>query len=204
MSLVTVQRPEKRGIRQRIAEAIWRAPRVRQAFERMKQDAGFIPIFNVDDVEIRRQQIKTILDGVKTKIFDPTQGPMSKISVIQDTFGLFFCEGDPWYRGLDDRELAEKVADFLANCTDAGYMIEFWPDLFEESLELLHLSWRALDVTNTPPYIIESRPIIGSGQGRQAIEGELDMAGVMALRQELDEQAQTIEELRAKLDKYEK
>jgi hypothetical protein len=202
--VVTVSQPKKRGLRQRVAEAIWRAPRVREAFDRLKQDAGFIPIFNVDDVEIRRQQIKQILDKVKTNIFDPEKGDKAKIEVIQDTFGLFFCEGDPWYRGLDDRELAEKVPDFLANCMDAGYMIEFWPDLFEESLQLLHLSWKALDVTNTPPFIIESRPIVGTGSGRQTVEGEIDMAGVMALRQDLEEQAQEMERLRAQVDKYKK
>jgi len=203
-TIETVTKPKKRGVKQKIAEAIWRAPRVRQAFDRLKQDAGFIPIFNIDDVEIRRQEVKLILEKVKTNIFDPTKGDQSKIQVIQDTFALFFTEGDPWYRGLDDSLLAEKVPLFLANCVDVGNMIEFWPDLFEEAMILLHLSWKALDVTNTPPFIIESRPIIGTGTTRQGIEETLDMAGIMAMRQDLEEQSKVIENLRGRLDKYEK
>jgi hypothetical protein len=68
---------------------------------------------------------------------------------------------------LDDRELAEKVSSFLANCTDCGYLEPFMPDLFEEAMQLLHLSFKALDVTNTPPYIIESRPILTPSQRPQ-------------------------------------
>lgn len=153
-------KPRKRSLRQRISQAIWRPQRTREAFDRMKQDAGFIPIFNVDDLEARRQEIRKILTVVKNNIFDPSLSPDVQRSIVQQTFQLFFCEGDPWYRGLDDRELAEKVSSFLANCTDCGYLEPFMPDLFEEAMQLLHLSFKALDVTNTPPYIIESRPIL--------------------------------------------
>lgn len=153
-------KPKKKGLRQKISEAIWRPQRTREAFDRMRQDAGFIPIFNIDDLEARRQEIRKILSIVKDNIFDPSLGPDVQRSVVQQTFQLFFCEGDPWYRGLDDRELAEKVSCFLANCTDCGYLEPFMPDLFEEAMQLLHLSFKALDVTNTPPYIIESRPIL--------------------------------------------
>jgi len=153
-------KPRKRSIKQRISQAIWRPQRTREAFDRMRQDAGFIPIFNVDDLEARRQEIRKILTVVKDNIFDPSLNPDVQRSIVQQTFQLFFCEGDPWYRGLDDRELAEKVSSFLANCTDCGYLEPFMPDLFEEAMQLLHLSFKALDVTNTPPYIIESRPIL--------------------------------------------
>jgi hypothetical protein len=41
----------------------------------MKQDAGFISIFNVDDLEARRQEIRKILSVVKDNIFDPSLNP---------------------------------------------------------------------------------------------------------------------------------
>lgn len=151
---------QKKGLRQRIAERFYRPERMREVFHRMKQDAGFIPIFNVDDLEARREQIRKILTDLRDDIFDPVKGPTATKAVVQKTFTLFFCEGNMWYRGLDNRELAEKVKEFLEQCQDIGYMVEYHPDLFTEAMFLLNLSFQAIDVTNTPPYIIESRPVV--------------------------------------------
>jgi len=157
-SVVVQQKEKKKGLRRRLAEKIWRPERTHEAFERLRKEAGFIPIFNVDDLEIRRRAIKKVLTEVQGNLFTLDEALQRK--VIQKTFSLFFTEGDPWYRGLDNRELAEKVANFLMNCTACAYLPAFTPDLFEESMQLLHLSFQAIDVTNTPPYIIESRPVI--------------------------------------------
>jgi len=146
----------------------------------MTRDAGFIPIFNVDDLEARRQEIKDSLDEAEIAKFEPDK----QRGVVVKTFKLFFSAGNPWYRGLDNRELASKVSDFLAQYTDLGYMDEFIPDLFEESMHLLSLSWQALDVTNTPPYIIESRPIIQANQGGIDLSGS-EGAGQHGKREEL-------------------
>jgi len=51
------------------------------------------------------------------------------------------------------------------------------PDLFEEAMQLLHLSFKALDVTNTPPYIIESRPILTPIQRPQVDVRRIDEYG---------------------------
>ncbi len=168
---------KKKTIRQRIAEKIWRPRRTQEAFDRMRQDAGFIPIFNVDDLEARRLEIRKILDEIKVKVFDPDASGMIQREIVQKTFALFFSEGDPWYRGIDNRELAEKVSLFLANCTDCGYLDPFLPDLFEEAIQLLHLSYTAIDVTVTPPYIIESRPILAPAQRAQVNVNEVEEIG---------------------------
>jgi hypothetical protein len=153
-----VQKQQKKSLRQKIAEKIWRPKRTHEAFERLRKEAGFIPIFNVDDLEIRRRAIKEVLTEVQEHLFVQSEEFQRKI--IQKVFALFFTEGDPWYRGLDNRELAQKVSYFLMNCTAVGYLPAFIPDLFEEAMQLLHLSFQAIDVTNTPPYIIESRPVV--------------------------------------------
>jgi hypothetical protein len=75
---------------------------------------------------------------------------------------------------MDNRELAEKVSLFLANCTDCGYLDPFLSDLFEEAIQLLHLSYTATDVTVTPPYIIESRPILAPAQRAQVNVNEVE------------------------------
>lgn len=153
---MTQQPQQKRSMRQKVAETIFRPQRTEQAFERLHREAGFIPIFNIDDTEARRQEIQKTLDKSKEALFDVER----QKEIAKETYALFFSAGSPWYRGLDNRELAEKVAFFLQNYTEVGNMDEFIPDLFEESMQLLNLSWQALDVTNTPTYIIESRPLI--------------------------------------------
>lgn len=183
-------------IRRKLADKISPRTEVQEAWDRMHKEGGFIPIFNKTDLETRRTEIKTILKEIETKIFDPeSDGFAVKKDVVQKTFKMFWSEGDAWYRGLDNRELSEKVACFLANCTDCGYLAPFMPDLFEEAMVLLHFSFQALDVTNTPPYIIESRPVIfpqKTGAGMTP-ETEVDAMGQIEMRN-------YIRELEAKLE----
>jgi len=183
------------GIKKKIADKISPRTEVEQAWDRMHKEGGFIPIFNKTDLETRRTEIKSILADIENKIFEPaTDGYAVEKEVVQKTFKMFWSEGDAWYRGLDNRELSEKVACFLANCTDCGYLAPFMPDLFEEAMVLLHFSFQALDVTNTPPYIIESRPVVFPPKGGAGMtpEAELDAMGQL-------EQKNYIRELEAKL-----
>jgi len=176
-------------IRQKLADKISPSPAIQEAWNRMHKEAGFIPIFNKTDLENRRTEIKKILDGIETKIFDSDKGGIVKKDVVQKVFKMFWSEGDAWYRGLDNRELSEKVACFLANCTDCGYLAPFMPDLFEEAMVLLHFSFQALDVTNTPPYIIESKPVVfaGKGAGAMSPETEVDAMGQLEMRNRIRE-----------------
>lgn len=170
-----MSQPQKKGWRQKVAEVIHKPERIEQSWERLHREAGFIPIYNVDDTESRRLEIQNVLTESKDALFDMTK----QREIAKKTYALFFSAGNPWYRGLDNRELAEKVKCFLENYTEVGNMEEFIPDLFEESMQLLSLSWQALDVTNTPPYIIEARPpgppqqgidLTGSDKGRSKTE----------------------------------
>lgn len=141
----------------KIKQVLGRRPkRTREAFDRLKEEAGFIPIFNIDDLEQRRQEIKKILDEVQEALFDPQK----QKEIVAKVYGLFFVSGDPWYRGLDDRELAKKVSGYLQNFKEISNLYggpgPFLHELFEESIQLLNLSWKQLDVTNTPAYIVES------------------------------------------------
>lgn len=177
-------------LRKKVADKISPKTDVKEAWDRMHKEAGFIPIFNKTDLENRRTEIKTILKDIETKIFDPEKdGHAVQKDVVQKTFKMFWSEGDAWYRGLDNRELSEKVACFLANCTDCGYLAPFMPDLFEEAMILLHFSFQALDVTNTPPYIIESKPVVfaGKGAGGMTPETELDAMGQLEQRNRIIE-----------------
>lgn len=57
--------------------------------------------------------------------------------------------------GLDNRELTTKVSKFLRLYNEVASLSAFTRDLFMCSVQLLHLSFQALDVTNTPGYVIQ-------------------------------------------------
>lgn len=176
---------EQKGLIQKFKNKIWsRTPRAQSTFDRLHFEAGFIPLLNMTDTESRRLEIKTLLAEAKNAILDPDQ----KKVVTNKVFTLFFTAGDPWYRGLDNRELALKVVCFLENVTDVGHLNAFIPDLFEEAMQLLSLSWQALDVTNTPWYIVETRPLVWAGKtGAGSPEAKVDAGGVLMMKQRIEE-----------------
>jgi hypothetical protein len=80
-------------------------------------------------------------------------------------FELFFATGSPWVRGADNERLSEAVACYIQNYEEFGSIAEALPDLHAESMQLLHLSWQGIDVTNTPGYIIQVTPVMQRQQG---------------------------------------
>lgn len=172
-------------IRNKIAEKIGTTKRIQEGWDRLHKEAGFIPILNITDLEARRKEVKAILAEIETKIFESDKDGMAvKKEVVQKVFKMFWGEGDAWYRGLDNRELSEKVACFLENCVDCGYMDSFMPDLFEEAMVLLHFSFQEVDVSHTPVYIIESRPVVfpQKGAGGMTPETETDAMGQLEMQ----------------------
>lgn len=97
-----------------------------------------------------------------------------KIRTVNRVFALFFSAGSPWYRGLDDRELAKKVKAFLELWNYVGDNEAFVDDLFMCSMQMLNLSWKALDVTNVPPYIIESKTVYEMKGERVDLQKEVE------------------------------
>jgi hypothetical protein len=145
------------------------SPRTKGAFSRLKVEGGFTNLFNVDDVEQRRNEIMFVLKEIETdeeNLYKDNQGNFKsplpeevkafKQRVNHRVHLLFMGVGSPWYRGLDDRELAKRVRAYLEVWNYAGDLEAFVDDFYMWGMQLLNLSWKALDVTNTPPYIIES------------------------------------------------
>lgn len=177
------------SIRQKVADKIWQSGRAKETFDRLHKEAGFIPMLNMRDTETRLAYLKDILEKDDYSVFDPKK----QAELVQQVYGTFFLAGSAWVRGLDNRELSQKVAFFLENYIEVGYMEEFVPDLFEEAMHLLHLSFQEIDVTNTPFYIVESRPVIFPKGGNYPSD-QIDESGQREMQAEL-------EELRKKRDK---
>jgi len=119
------------------------------------------------DTEERRIKLDETTQKIQQmyeKLYDPTKRKPSakkerafKQACNRLVFNLFFSVGSPWYRGLDDRELAKKVRAYLELWNYMGDMEAFTDDLYMCSMQLIHLSYKSLDVTQTPLYIIESQ-----------------------------------------------
>lgn len=191
--------------------------RFAEARRLLTEEAGLVNLFNVDDTDKRSADIKETLTNreVMSILFEPLKLPVPfhmmtpkqrvihvKMSFVRRTakklFALYFYAGNPYYRGLDNRELAEKVAFFLMNYTEVGHLPEFVPDLFEEAMQLLSLSWQEKDVTHTPIYIVESRkPNVVVPNLRQRPDTELDYTGMMQMNQRMQEMEAELEQYRS-------
>jgi len=155
----------KKKSRIQIVKELIRPPdptqRITDDFGILKEVAGLRYLQNIKDLEQRRAEIGTLL----TIGSGQTTNKRMQKSLIENTYRLFFLSGSPWYRGLDNRELTTKVAKFLRLYNEISMLSAFTRDLFMCSMQLLHLSFQAIDVTNTPAYMIQTTPFIMQ-QGR--------------------------------------
>src|SRR4030043_285745 len=67
---------------------------------------------------------------------------------------MFFMSGSAWVRGLDNPELSKAVTSFLSLYKRIGHLQHSPRHLFVCAMNLLHYSCNALDVTNTPVYMM--------------------------------------------------
>ena len=135
--------------------------RITDDFGILKEVAGLRYLQNVKDLEQRRSEIIYILDSIEGR----TTSKRLERTVVEKTFRLFFTSGSMWFRGLDNRELTTKVSKYLRLYNEVGALQAFTHDLFMCAVMLLHLSFQAIDVTNTPAYMIQTTPFIMQ-QGR--------------------------------------
>ncbi len=161
----SVQPLKKKGRMQQIKEFI-RPPdptqRIQDDFGVLKEVAGLRYLQNIKDLEQRRKEIGLILAEVEQK---STTSRRMERGVIERTWKMFFLCGSPWYRGLDNRILTKKVASFNRLYNECGCLEAYRRDLFMCSMQLLHLSFQAIDVTNTPAYVIQTPPMITLNRG---------------------------------------
>jgi len=178
--VVNSQKPSKY---ERLKGYFGRRPaRTETMMSRLHYEGGFIPILNVDDTEARREEIKIVLAECEEALFDENK----QRDIVKKVYALYFSAGNPWYRGLNNRELAGKVSMFLDNFKDVGMLDPFIPDLFEEAQFLLSLSWQALDVTNTPAIFIESKPVVLANTKGSSPDSQVDLTGMYELQEEVE------------------
>lgn len=144
--------PQKKSFLKKVKEAI-KKPDPMERIENANvifKEYGLIPVLNIRDLETRRSEIKTVLESVEGKTLS---GDMQK-EVVEKTFRMFFMSGAPWIRGLDNPELSRAVTSFLSLYKRIGHLEHSPRHLFVCAMNLLHYSFAALDVTNTPVYMM--------------------------------------------------
>jgi hypothetical protein len=114
------------------------------------KEYGLIPVLNIRDLEQRRKEIGEVLSEVEGRTLS---GDMKK-DVVEKVFKLFFLSGSAWYRGLANPDLSHAVTSFLSLYKRIGHLPHSPPHLFVCAMNLLHYSFNALDVTNTPVYMM--------------------------------------------------
>lgn len=93
---------------------------------------------------------------------------------IKRLFRAFMTVGSPWFRGLDNRELAKKAVDFFELETMIGHLPAFYPDLKLCTETLINLSWQAIDVTAETPVLFETRTTIAPESKRVELGKEVE------------------------------
>lgn len=150
------EQPQQENVFKKAWHAIKPSKRIEDSEDNLKRLGGLIPVYNIRDLEQRRGEVAAILETVEGKALTDE---MEK-ATIDKVFRLFALSGSPWYRGLDNRDLSSRAASFLWLYNEYGDSAAFRRTLFMCCMQLLHLSFQAIDVTNTPPYLIQSTPVI--------------------------------------------
>jgi hypothetical protein len=143
----------------------------------LKKEAGFIPLYNQDDTEKRRGEMVKIMQDLNDLEFKIREAKdRAEIQKIEQSyniqayklaklFELYFTTGSPWVRGKDNADLSTCSSLFIQNFEEFGDIPEAFRDIHAEAMFMLHLSWQGIDVTNTPPYIIQVNNVPTNGQG---------------------------------------
>jgi len=172
---VTVVEKKKKGKLERIKETFsgWRGkskPLSLEMSERFK-GAGLLKLREQEDRDYRLYKLTGILETIETEYDHILEGDgeLDKFAFrhIKRLFRAFMTIGSPWFRGLDNRELAKKAVAFFELETMVGHLSAFYPDLKLCTEALINLSWQAIDVTPPPEIIFESKKteVIQPGYG---------------------------------------
>ena len=154
--------------------------RINGAFGRLATEAGLSPLFAEQSMEARRADLtntmqnlinlefsiakkKTTIAGVTTETVE-----IHKLQQIENfeayklarLFEMFFITGDPWVRGLDNSAISKAVTSFIQLYEEIGHESCFLVTLNACAMQLMHLSWQAIDIDRMPPTLLSSQPLL--------------------------------------------
>ena len=111
----------------------------------------------VKDLSSILDSVEADLDEIDRKMMAGEPIPPGAYAPIKKLFRAFMVMGSPWFRGLDNRELAKKAVAFFRLETLVGHIPSFYPDLKFCTETLINLSWQAVDVIAETPVQFETK-----------------------------------------------
>lgn len=126
---------------------------------------GYLQYPKRHQLDIRLFKLMDILEEIEKDMKDIDKKTLEDLEPyayrnIKKLFRAFMTIGAPWFRGLDDRELAKKAVAFFELETMIGHLPAFYPDLKLCTETLINLSWKSLDVTAETPVLFETRTTV--------------------------------------------
>lgn len=79
---------------------------------------------------------------------------------IKRLIKAFQVIGSPWFKGLDNRELAQKQNTFYDVEMRCGHLPAFYPDIKKCVQVLISLSWQAVDMIAQTPILMETKTVV--------------------------------------------
>jgi hypothetical protein len=131
---------------------------------------GYLQYPKRQQLDSRLFQLEEILREIEDEL-DTTTPDATTFKHIKKLVTAFMTVGAPWFRGLDDRELAKKAVTFYKLESIIGESLSaFYPDLKRCVQVLINLSWQALDVVAETPVLFETRTTVTP-------QGGIDLSG---------------------------
>lgn len=179
MSEEVVVREEKRKSRvQRLKEMFGgRTPETTVEESKRFSRLGYLQYPKRHQLDFRVFELMDILEDIADEMKD-MEGKTEEESKpyafrnIHRLFRAFMTIGAPWFRGLDDRELAEKAVAFFELETMVGHLPAFYPDLKLCTETLINLSWKTIDVTAETPVLFETKTTVRPPESRVKLGSE--------------------------------
>lgn len=131
---------------------------------------GYIQYPKRQQLDMRLYRLEEILQEIETELA-VEELDATTFKHIKKLVSAFMTVGSPWFRGLNNRELAHKAVTFYKLESMCGHLPAFYPDLKRCVQVLINLSWQAIDVVAETPVLFETRTVVQPNQGGIDLSG---------------------------------
>ena len=166
-----VNEPKKKGALERVQSWFKKTPPTTVEESNRFSRLGYMQYPKRQQLDMRLARLQEILEEIETAL---TVEPIAEVDFkhIRKLVNAFMIVGSPWFRGLNNRELAKKAVTFFKlESMIVGQLPAYYPDLKRCVQVLINLSWQALDVVADTPLLFETRTTV------QPSHGGIDLSG---------------------------
>jgi len=164
---VTVVEAKEKPWYQRLKDRFSSKPHTTLKESKRFSRLGYLQYPKRQQLDMRLFQLMEILEDIERDFKEIADKKLSGEEIepyayrnIRKLFHAFLTIASPWFRGLDNRELADKASKFFRLENMIGHLPSFYPDLKRCTETLIHLGWQAMDVVAETPVLFETKTIV--------------------------------------------